>query len=63
MRKVTAPALLICREGDVIHPAEIGRILAGIMPNAELIMFEDGMQMYEEIPRIMDRVSRFLMEP
>src|SRR5437870_2191044 len=47
MRKVTAPTLLICREGDVIHPAEVGRILAGVMPNAELMVFDDGMQMYE----------------
>jgi pimeloyl-ACP methyl ester carboxylesterase len=63
MRKVTAPTLLICREGDVIHPAEVGRILAEIMPNAELMMFDDGMQMYEAIPQIVERVARFLGEP
>jgi hypothetical protein len=61
MRKVTAPTLLICREGDVIHPAEVGRILAGIMPKAELMMFEDGMSMYGAIPQIVERVRDFIL--
>ena len=61
MRAVTAPTLLICREGDVIHPAEVGRILAEIMPNAELILFEDGMQMYEAIPQLITRVRDFIL--
>ena len=63
MRKVTAPTLLICREGDIIHPAVVGRILADIMPNAELMVFDDGMRMYEAIPNIVQRVARFLLEP
>ena len=63
MRKVSAPTLLICREGDAIHPAEVGRILAEIMPNAELMVFDDGMQMYGAIPQIVERVAQFLVEP
>src|SRR3989441_2305355 len=62
MRKVTAPTLVICREGDVIHPAEVGRILAEIMPNAQLMVFDDGMQMYQAIPQIVERVARFLTD-
>jgi pimeloyl-ACP methyl ester carboxylesterase len=61
MRAVTAPTLLICREGDVIHPAEIGRILATVMPNAELILFEDGMELYTSIPQLVQRVRDFLL--
>lgn len=61
MRKVTAPTLLICREGDNIHPAEVGRILAGIMPNAELVMFGDGAEMYEAIPEIVAKVRDFIL--
>jgi pimeloyl-ACP methyl ester carboxylesterase len=61
MHKVTAPTLLICRRGDVIHPAEVGEILAGIMPNAELMMFEDGRHMYSAIPDIVGRVREFLL--
>jgi 3-oxoadipate enol-lactonase len=60
MRKVVAPTLIICREGDVIHPADIGRILVEIMPNAELVMFPDGPAMYQAIPVIVSRVQEFL---
>jgi pimeloyl-ACP methyl ester carboxylesterase len=60
MARVTAPTLLICREGDVIHPALVGRILAAVMPNAELMLFEDGPAMYEAIPSIVARVGEFL---
>jgi 3-oxoadipate enol-lactonase len=61
MRKVTAPTLLICREGDDIHPAEVGRILAAVMPNAELMMFRDGAEMYQAIPEIVARVREFVL--
>ncbi len=61
MGRVTAPTLLICREGDEIHPAVVGRILAEIMPNAELMMFEDAASMYEAIPRIVQKVSEFIL--
>jgi hypothetical protein len=61
MRKVSAPTLLICREGDVIHPAVVGRILADIMPNAELMMFDDGAQMWASIPKIVQRVRDFIL--
>src|SRR4029077_4881686 len=60
MAKVKAPTLFICRRGDVIHPAEIGEILADIMPNAELIMFEDGDEMVAAIPSLIARVVEFL---
>lgn len=61
MRLVKAPTLLICREGDEIHPAEVGRILAGIMPNAELLLFRDGGEMYQAIPEIVARVRDFVL--
>jgi 3-oxoadipate enol-lactonase len=61
MRKVTAPTLLICREGDEIHPAEVGRILAEVMPNADLMLFRDGTEMYQAIPEIVARVREFIL--
>jgi pimeloyl-ACP methyl ester carboxylesterase len=61
MRAVTAPTLLICRQGDDIHPAVVGRILAEIMPNAELLMFGDGQEMYLRIPEIVARVRDFIL--
>jgi 3-oxoadipate enol-lactonase len=61
LRAVTAPTLIIAREGDVIHPAEVARILADLMPNAELMMFEDAFQMYTGIPQIVTRVREFVL--
>jgi 3-oxoadipate enol-lactonase len=60
MAKVTAPTLLICRRGDVIHPAEIGEILVDIMPGAELLMFEDGDELWAAIPALVARVGEFV---
>jgi pimeloyl-ACP methyl ester carboxylesterase len=62
LRRVAAPTLIIAREGDVIHPAVVARILAEMMPNAELMLFEGAEEMYTAIPQIVDRVSRFVME-
>jgi 3-oxoadipate enol-lactonase len=61
LRAITAPTLIIGREGDDIHPAEVARILADIMPNAELMMFGDAFQMYTGIPRIVERVREFVL--
>lgn len=63
LRRVTAPTLLICREGDAIHPAELGTLLADLMPNAELIMLPGERELYEAIPGLVGRVSAFLGEP
>ena len=60
MAKVTAPTLMICRRGDVIHPAEIGEILVEIMPNAELMMFDDADDLFAAVPAIVARVNEFL---
>lgn len=60
MAKVAAPTLMICRRGDVIHPAEVGEILAGIMPNAELMMFDDADDLFAAVPAIVARVNEFL---
>jgi pimeloyl-ACP methyl ester carboxylesterase len=57
LRRVTAPALVICREGDPTHPARVARIIADVMPNAELLEFSDDVAMYESIPTIVERVS------
>ncbi len=60
LRKVSAPTMLICREGDSIHPAALGRALAELMPNAELIMLPGERELYEAIPELVGRVSAFL---
>jgi pimeloyl-ACP methyl ester carboxylesterase len=60
LRKVDAPVLVICADGDAIHPAELGRILVDVFPNAELELFPDVGAMFESIPALVQRVSTFL---
>lgn len=61
LRSVTAPTLIIAREGDVIHPAEVARVLDEYMPNAELMMFPDAPSMFLGIPSIVERVREFVL--
>jgi pimeloyl-ACP methyl ester carboxylesterase len=60
LRKVEAPVLLICREGDAIHPAALGRILADLLPDAELITFASEEELIASIPFLIERVRAFL---
>jgi 3-oxoadipate enol-lactonase len=60
LRTITAPTLVISREGDVIHPAEVARVIADLMPNAELMLFDDAVSMYTGIPEIVRRVRDFI---
>jgi 3-oxoadipate enol-lactonase len=61
LRRVEAPALIICREGDSVHPAELGRVLAELLSNAELIVLGSEQEMFEAIPQLVIRVSGFLV--
>lgn len=60
LRRVEAPVLIICREGDRIHPAELGRILVDLMPNAELLVFPDEVEMLTAAPLLVQRAAEFL---
>jgi len=60
LRKVEAPALVIAREGDRIHPAALGRLLADLMPSAELIMLGSEAELIASIPMLVERAARFL---
>lgn len=60
LRAVRAPALVIAREGDSIHPVEAARRLAGILPNVETIVLGSEADLLESIPVLVGRVSRFL---
>jgi pimeloyl-ACP methyl ester carboxylesterase len=60
LRRITAPTMLICVEGDPIHPAELGEILRELLPNAELETFRDVTAMFEAIPALVQRVASFL---
>jgi pimeloyl-ACP methyl ester carboxylesterase len=57
---VRAPALVIGREGDSIHPASVARQLADVMPRAESIVLDSEDDLIASIPMLVERVSRFL---
>lgn len=63
LRRVVAPTLVIAREGDAIHPAELARLLVELMPNAELVMLPGERELFEAIPELVGRVAEFLGEP
>jgi 3-oxoadipate enol-lactonase len=63
LRKVEAPVLLICREGDSIHPAELGRVLHDLFPDSELITVPSEEELIASIPMLVERVRHFLEEP
>lgn len=60
LREVAIPTLIVCIEGDEIHPAELGRILAGLMPNAELLVYPSQAALFEQLPALVARVSAFI---
>jgi pimeloyl-ACP methyl ester carboxylesterase len=60
LRSVEIPTLVVGIEGDELHPAELARILAGLLPNAELIVFEDQGELFRRIPELVARVSAFI---
>ncbi len=57
---VSAPALVIGREGDSIHPATVARGLAEVMPHAEAIVLASEDELLTSIPLLVERVGRFL---
>jgi 3-oxoadipate enol-lactonase len=60
LRRVQAPTIVIAREGDPIHPAELARVLAELLANAELIMLGSEAELYASIPMLVERVAGFL---
>ena len=60
VRAVTAPTMIICQEGDTLHPVELGRILADIMPNSELIVLGSEGEMMARLPELVAKVAVFL---
>jgi pimeloyl-ACP methyl ester carboxylesterase len=60
LRAVTAPTLILCQEGDEIHPLELGVVLADLMPNAELIVMGSEDELLARLPELVARVAAFL---
>lgn len=60
LREVAIPTLIVCIEGDEIHPSELGRIMSGLMPNAELIVYPSQDELFAQVPALVARVASFI---
>lgn len=60
LRDVRIPTIIVTIEGDEIHPAELGRILSKLLPNAELIAFDSQEELLRAIPELVTRISAFI---
>jgi pimeloyl-ACP methyl ester carboxylesterase len=60
LRRVRTPVFLIAREGDVIHPASLARVLDELFPNTELVVLADEAEMLAQLPMLVQRVRQFL---
>ena len=60
LRDVATPTIIVTIEGDEIHPAELGRLLAELLPNAELIALGSQEELLRRIPELVVRVSAFI---
>jgi 3-oxoadipate enol-lactonase len=61
LRAVTRPVLLVCIEGDEIHPAELGHVLHELMPSSELVVYPSQEALFAALPELVERVGRFLL--
>jgi pimeloyl-ACP methyl ester carboxylesterase len=60
LRAVAAPTLILCQEGDELHPVELGFVLADLLPNAELIVLGSEDELMARLPELVARVADFL---
>ncbi len=60
LRRVRIPTLIVCIEGDEIHPVELGRLLADLLPDAELHVFASQEELFAQVPALLSRVSSFI---
>jgi 3-oxoadipate enol-lactonase len=57
---VTAEVLLLAQEGDPLHPAQVARDLAGLLPRARLVVFDAPGVLFRERTRLRELVSGHL---
>jgi 3-oxoadipate enol-lactonase len=63
LRRVRAPALILAHEGDPIHPAEVARRLAELLPNATLRVWDEPLAMLDDPAAFASLVADFLGAP
>ena len=59
---VSAQVLLLAQEGDPLHPAQVARDLAAVLPRAQLVVFDQPGVVFRDRARLRSRISAFLNE-
>ena len=57
---VTGEVLLLAQEGDPLHPAQVARELAAVLPRAQLVVFDRPGVLFRERARLRAEITRFL---
>ena len=57
---VTAQVLLLAQEGDPLHPAQVARDLAAVLPRARLVVFDAPGVVFRERVRLRAEMTAFL---
>jgi pimeloyl-ACP methyl ester carboxylesterase len=60
LERVTAPTLILAHENDPIHPADTARRIAGVMPNAELRIWDQPLAMLDDFGSFAETIGGFL---
>jgi 3-oxoadipate enol-lactonase len=63
LRAVTAPVLVIGCVGDDVHPVAVTDRLAGLLPHAELQIYDRPSVLWNNRRELRDRISTFLNTP
>ena len=61
LRAVDIPTLIVGMEGDEIHPVELARLLADLLPDAALVVLQGQEDLFRRIPELVARVSSFVL--
>ena len=57
---VSAEVLLLAQEDDPLHPAQVARDLAAVLPRARLVVFEQSGVVFRERARLRAQITDFL---
>jgi 3-oxoadipate enol-lactonase len=60
LRRIDIPVLIVCMDGDPVHPVELGRILHELLPNSELLVYGSGDELLQAVPELLPKVVGFL---
>ncbi|MFY9587799.1 MAG: alpha/beta hydrolase [Actinomycetota bacterium] len=60
LKRVSAPALILAHEDDPIHPSEVARQLADLLPNAEVRVWPAPLAMLDDFAGFSKTIADFL---